>query len=301
MSDVATPPAGRPGYAMGVGLTALGGFLLTFDALLLRMVQAERWSLVFVRGVFMFGAGVVAWLLLRRRVESARSFFNGPAGLLVALLYGTNSVCFVLALSHTKVANVLFLASTAPLFAALLSVVVLKERIHPATWAAMLSALLGILLVVGDAMARGSWLGDAFALAGAASLGAAFVATRRSGRNMFMAPAVGGLVAAVVAAPLVRGVSFTPAEWGYVGLEAGLLIPVALGLIAVGPKYLPAPQVGLFLLLQTVLGPAWVWLFLGEAPSTFSAVGGALIVGTLVLNSAYFLLRKSPPDAARAR
>jgi drug/metabolite transporter (DMT)-like permease len=292
--------AGMSAYERGVGLTSLGAFLLTFDTLLLRLIHGDLWTVVFCRGVFMFLAIGTGWVLLRRWIAPSASFFNGAPGLVVAGLYGMSSIFFVLAVSYTNVANVLFIIATAPLWAALLSVLVLKENVPKATWAACLTALCGILLVAKDALLRGSWLGDAFALATAASMGSAFVATRRAAKSMFTAPALGGLLSALVAAPLVKGFTFTTAQWCYMGLEGALVMPLSLGLIAIGPKYLPAPQVGLFLLLETVLGPVWVWLVFDEVPSTYSALGGCIIVATLVLHSIYFLVRSRRATAAAA-
>ena len=63
------------------------------------------------------------------------------------------------------------------------------------------------------------------------------------------------------------------------------VLPVSFGLISLGPRYLPAPEVALILLLETVLGPFWVWLVLEEQPSAFALAGGAIVVGALVLHS----------------
>jgi drug/metabolite transporter (DMT)-like permease len=279
-------------YAKGVGLTGLGAFVMTFDTLLLRLIEGERWTVVFFRGVFMFLAIGAAWLLLRKKLGPEVGFINGLPGLLVAALYGLASIFFVLALSYTNVANMLFIIATAPLFAAILSRFLLKEDVSRATWLAIGSALGGILLVVKDGLVRGLWVGDALALLTAATMGSAFVATRWAGKNLFTAPAVGGLISAAIALPLVEHFSFAmAAQWWYMGLEGALVMPLALACIATGPKYLPAPQVGLFLLLETVLGPLWVWWVLGEAPTTYSALGGVVIIFTLVLHSGYFLFK----------
>lgn len=285
----------RSDYAKGVPLTLLGALTLTFDTLLLRLAGTDPWNTVFWRGIFMFAAVAAFWLLARRRIAPGQGlvagFVNGASGLVIAATYGGNAILFLLAISYTSVAHLLFLFATAPLFAALLSLVFLRESVPLATWLAIVASTGGILLVVEEGLAQGSWLGDVLALAAAATMGAIFVGIRHTGKNMFTAPAVGGLASAAVALPWVESFALDGAQLGYLALDGALVMPVALGLMAIGPRYLPAPQVSLFLLLETVLGPLWVWLALGESTSAYSILGGAVVVATLALHSAYFLFR----------
>ena len=85
---------------------------------------------------------------------------------------------------------------------------------------------------------------------------------------------------------------------GWTALLGLVVLPTAFGLMAVGPRYLPAPEVGLLLLGETVLGPIWVWLVLGETPGSSTLTGGALVILTLALHGAYRKLRSPglPPD-----
>jgi drug/metabolite transporter (DMT)-like permease len=97
---------------------------------------------------------------------------------------------------------------------------------------------------------------------------------------------MGGLLSAIVLAPFVREFTFSqPNQTLLMIVEAAMLVPLALGLIAIAPRYLPAPQVGLFLLLETVLGPLWIWAFIGEAPSIYAVIGGTMVILTLLVHS----------------
>jgi len=96
---------------------------------------------------------------------------------------------------------------------------------------------------------------------------------------------LGGIFTALFLAPLVAPGETTNADLGWLIVMGMIMLPVANALMFLGPKYLPAPEVGLMMLLETVLGPVWVWLALGENPGAHSLVGGAIVVATLMVNS----------------
>ena len=73
------------------------------------------------------------------------------------------------------------------------------------------------------------------------------------------------------------------------------MLPVALALLTLGPRYIPAPEAAMLSLLETVLGPLWVWLVISEQPDESTIIGGAIVVGTLLVHS---LWRMRPASAA---
>ena len=104
--------------------------------------------------------------------------------------------------------------------------------------------------------------------------------------NMIPANALGNLC--VVPLALLLGahpLSVAPGDAGLLLLLGGLILPVAFAMITLGPRYLQAPEVSLILLTETVLGPIWVWLALGEVPHPRTMVAGILIVGTLLVHT----------------
>jgi drug/metabolite transporter (DMT)-like permease len=184
----------------------------------------------------------------------------------------------------------LVIIATAPLWAAIGAVVFLKEQSPARTWWASIIALLGIVLVAWPDLSGGVNAGDIIALLTAWSMAGAFVLSRRTHANLALAPAMGGLLSALALAPFVRDLSFDqPNQILLMVLEGAMLVPLALGLIATAPKYLPAPQVGLFLLLETIFGPFWIWAFLGEAPTNYALIGGAVVILTLLFHSSLSL------------
>jgi drug/metabolite transporter (DMT)-like permease len=108
---------------------------------------------------------------------------------------------------------------------------------------------------------------------------------KAKGRDMLPALAFGGLITAGIALAMAPTVAISGADRLWLPLLVLLVVPLSFVLISTGPRYLPAPEVGLLMLLETILGPLWVWLVLQEAPATASLVGGAIIVLTLATNA----------------
>lgn len=272
-------------HTRGALITGLGALLLSFDTLLLRLAGGAPGQMAVWRGALMFGAGLAAWAAARAAGRRL-GLVNGGLGLAVAACYGAASALFVAAVALTGVANMLVIVATAPLWAAAGAALVLGEATPPRTWAACLAALAGIGLVAWPGLAGGAWLGDAAALLAALCMAAAFVLSRRARASLALAPALGGLFCATALFPFAGALAFPePRQTLAMVAEGAALVPLALGLIAAGPRYLGAAEVGLFLLLETALGPAWVWAALGERPSGFALLGGGLVLLTLAAHA----------------
>ena len=102
---------------------------------------------------------------------------------------------------------------------------------------------------------------------------------------MVPAAALSGLTSAAVALALGAPAALVPEAWPAMLAMGLLVLPIATSLITLGPRFLPAPEVSLLMLLETVLGPLWVWLVLGEEPGRLALIGGAIVVGTLILHA----------------
>ncbi len=289
MNDI-DPAQHRRGFV----LTLFGVLVLTPDTLLIRLIDIDPWSMNFWRGALMAVSLFAVYAGARRG-----AFFNdirelGIAGLCVAVIYALNAISFVFAVENTRVANVLIILAATPLIAALLSVIVLRERVAGATWAAIAMGMSGVVIVVGDGLRTGTSLGDAFALITASALAVTFIIIRRNRHvNMVPAAALGALLSALLVAPLAEPMAVPPGNWGLLLLLGFVVMPVSFGLITLGPRTLPAPEVALLMLLETVLGPLWVWLVIGEAPSDTTFIGGAIVIAAVVLQSAWRLRRRA--------
>ena len=277
-------------HAKGFLITTIGILILTPDSLLIRLVNLDPWSTSFWRGILM-GLSLLAWSVIKYRGAVLSKYREiGRSGLVISLLYATSSLCFVWSITNTTVANTLIIIATAPMFAALLSWLVLKETVSRATMLAILSAFAGIVIVIGDDLGGGHLVGDLFALGTATAMAAVFTMIRRS-KDVDMVPAtsLSGFIVAAIMLPLMAGLpgafDYPPLQWGYILLMGIVVQAIPFGMLTIGPRYIPAPEVSLILLLETVLGPLWVWLVLTEEPGENALIGGAIVIGTLLVHS----------------
>lgn len=273
-------------YRKGFVLTLLGVLIFTPDALLIRLTNLEFFSLTVGRGTIGGLAMLLGLALYYRRDFKKQILAIGGWGLVLALLQGSFTWTFYGALMNTSVANVLIFFASMPLIAALMSKIFLHEQVQKATWTAISVVILGLLIVGSRGLIVGNWLGDFLALMCAVIMAGFFTIVRgRHTVNLIPATGFGLLLAAVAASPFAIFPEMSSSQWVYLIVGAGFVLPVALGLLTLGPRYIPAPEAAMLSLLETVLGPLWVWLVISEQPDSNTIIGGAIVVGTLLLHA----------------
>ena len=192
--------------------------------------------------------------------------------------------CFVQAVTLTAVANVSVIISTQPLFAAAAAWLVLRERVSPAIWMAIVVALIGIGVMLGDALEGGGLGGNLVALGVPAGTAVVLLVVRaRPAVDMMPATALGGAVGMAIAAAVSTGSLAVP--WGDVGLAVLMgMTQIALGftLVSLAARWVPAADVGLFLLSEIPLAPLWVWATVNEVPTRLTFLGGGIVVAAAV-------------------
>lgn len=268
-------------------ITGAAVLILSPDALLVRLIHCDVWTLLFWRCLLtgVMQALFLAAFLRKQFVQSFRSI--GRTGLLSAGVVAIGALFFVNSLKHTAAANTLIILAATPLFSTLLSRFFLREGIARRTWTAIFICFGGILLIFSGSLRNGLLLGDLLAL-GATLMWASNLVILRRGKAVNMIPAslIGNLL--VVPMALLAGaqpLAVAAADMTLLVLLGGLVLPVSFTMITLGPRYLPAPEVSLILLIETVLGPIWVWLALGEVPLATTLLAGLLIIGTLVVHT----------------
>jgi drug/metabolite transporter (DMT)-like permease len=290
----------RSTHLKGLLLTFVAVLVLSPDALLVRLIHSDVWTLLFWRCLLTCVMQSI-FLAVCYRGRFVQSFRNtGRAGLLSAAVVAVGGLFFVNSLKHTAAANTLIILAAAPLFSSLLSWLFLREKIARRTWIAISICFGGILLIFSGSLRSGLLLGDLLAL-GATLTWASNIVILRSSKAVNMVPAnlLGNLL--VVPAALLAGaqpLAVTTPDMLFLLLLGGLVLPVSFTMITQGPRYLPAPEVSLILLVETILGPIWVWLAFNEVPQATTLLAGVLIVGTLVVHTLMSLWRQRQPEVA---
>jgi drug/metabolite transporter (DMT)-like permease len=292
-SKTASAPLGHDDHAKGMLIAACGVLVLSFDALLIRLADSTAYNVTFWRGALTCLTTALLCIVWRQRWPSGPALWL--AGIAIASLYGVNTWLFVFSISHTSTANTVVILASSPLFAALFSRLLLGERVLRRTLVAIGVSVLGVMVVfAGSDSANSQGLGDIAALLLAASMGAMFTLLRRfQGLPRLPIIALAGAIAALISWPLATPLTLEPASYGWLALMGLIQIPLATILIMTAPRYLPSTEVSLFMLLETVLGPVWVWLALGETTSIHTLVGGTAILGAISVNT-WLALRGAP-------
>ena len=219
----------------------------------------------------------------------------GRAGLVVAGLFASQLTLFAVSITHTSVANTLVIFATAPLFAAVLSRIFLGEPVPMRVWLAVTVSLGAILFIFFGSIGTDRIGGD-LAAAGAALAMAIGLTVMRRSSHVSMVPAwgIGALLAAAVTVWFADPLSITGEDVAVLIPSGVLVLPIAFGLIALGPRRISAPETGLLMLLETTVGPLWVWWILAERPNAEALIGGSVVIAVLVANSLLGLRQPAP-------
>ena len=272
-------------------LALAGVTILSFDSLLVKLVVASPWDLLFWQGILLSATLLLVTLLSRRAAPQRTWLPYSYMTYLGGLAYAVSMVFFVLALGHTQVASALVISNTAPFFAALIGLLALKEKLPTHTVLAIGVATAGIWIIFEYAPVASELRGDCYALLSALGTAGYLVIMRaargKSGADYLI---VAGVIIALMA--LVNGAEPMALKGSSILFMAvlGCLVVPASGLcIAKAPKYLPAAQTGLIMLLEILLGPLFVYCALGEQPSNNDIMGGTLVLLTLIAHTLWEL------------
>jgi drug/metabolite transporter (DMT)-like permease len=276
----------RTSHGRGVAAAFIGVLIISFDALLVRLAGASAWDIVFWRGLLIF-VSLALYQSLRgepRRRNASRG--ERIAFWLVIFIFGVDVALFVQSVANTRAANTVVILTAAPFFAAVFSWAFLRERVPLRTWCAIAFAAAGVILVFSAGARLGTAVGDLYALMLACFTGAALTLLRRyPGIRRVPTVCGSGLVAALLALPFSDPLSLELPSYVVLGVMGLVQMPLAMVLLATATRYLPSPEVSLFLLVETVLGPIWVWAAVGEEPPELTVYGGIAILAAVMLNS----------------
>ncbi|MBU3738253.1 MAG: DMT family transporter [Rhodoferax sp.] len=276
----------KPAEGLGVLLVFGSAAVWSFGGAIARFLHLDdSWAIVFWRSTFA-AAFLLAMMWWRDGWAGTRALFRamGLAGLGVGACFATASSSFVLAMQYTTIANILLMQAGVPLIAALVSFLLFRERVDPATWVAIPVVILGVgIMVSGSLTGQVSPIGDALSLLMALAFAGATVITRRHARVAMM-PAVctGTAMAAALAATLLQDFAVSPADAGLLFVFGALNLGLGMALFVRGVRRIPATLAALIGVAEPVLGPVWVWLVHGELPTPRTLIGGGVVLAALL-------------------
>ena len=266
----------------GLLLSLIGVIIISPDSLLIRLANIDDLSLIFYRSALPI-ITILIFLIYNYQKSFIKSFFLiGLPGVIYAVLYAITHICFVYSIQNTAVANTLVLIASAPIFAALFSVFILKEIPSFFTWIVIFIALLAMIIIgIGSFTSTGLY-GDIMALIVAAGMGFSMVLVRLF-KNKDLVPAclLGCLIAALYTLPFGVNFNIDQNQIFYLLLMCLLILPIPFMILTIAPKYTPAHEVALIFLMESVLGTAWVWFVINEVPPINTITGGVLLLGSV--------------------
>ena len=291
-----TPLAQRNPQAFGILVTLCGVMIFVPDALIMRLIGGDMLALAFWRGVISGSIFLFLNQIFAPRSMPAKGEWFDRKGLLIIALNAGGVLSWCSAMQHTSAANALLVLAIAPFLAAILSFFLLKERIDRVTALAIALVFTGVLVLASGSLGQGRLLGDGFALMNAITIAAYYVTLRTTGRrNMLPHLALGSILGGLLAVPFADFEPITTTQALLIFLSSAIILPGAAGLLMLGPRYLPAPEVSMFTLLEVILGPLLVWAVIGENPGQMTLIGGAIIVITVALHALRRLTQTESP------
>ena len=262
-----------------------GVFILSPDAVLIRLADADSWSILLWRGIF-YALGILIILLITHRSKALNEVKKiGKDGVLIGILTGLGSVTFVFAVQLTSIASALVIISIMPMMTAIISWLILKEKSGIFTWFSMVLVFIGIYIVMDGEPKGSSLIGNLFALA-SVTFGATGFTLIRKNKSINMIPAMGvnAIVSALIAAIFVETVILPLDSMLYI-FAMGLMVSLSFSLLTSSGRYIPATEVGMFMPLGAVFGTLAGWLIVNEQPSSGALIGGFIVLLTMFVHS----------------
>ncbi len=281
-------------HAKGLLVTTLGVLCVVPDSLFVKLIVAEPLVTAFWRGLIS-GVMILVGLLMVQGTRGFRAVLSsGWPGWIYIVLIGATAPGFVLAITYTSVANVVFIFASMPVFASIFGRVFLGEPIRRRMVFTMLAVGVGLAIIAygsGESEVA-SWQGDLIALGVSASYAAALTAVRRL-KDVSMIPAIpiGYIGAALILWPFTAPMEPVAQQWPLL-LGHGAFIAAATCLMTLGPRYITSAEVALLILLESVLAPLLVWAVVGEDPGRWAILGGAVVIGALLVSNLVALRRR---------
>ena len=267
-------------------LAFIAVMFITPDSLFIRLSNVDTWGLVFYRGIIPFFTVFIGMLLIYKLNFFKILSTSGFHGLIYIATFSITNITFVVSIQNTNVANTLLMIATAPMLSAILGAIFLKEPPDRKTWISIIITFCAIIYIFFDSLKLGNFYGDILGFITAIGLAVGAVTIRSAKtKNLVPAAVVGKLLVATFALFFIESFALYQKDLLIVPLMCILCVVIPFVLVTIAPRFIPAAEVNLFFLLETIIGPIWVWLIIKEQPSIETLQGGAVIIATIAVHS----------------
>ncbi len=267
-------------------LAFIGVMFITPDSLLIRLSNIETWGMLFYRGIIPFICVLFGLLLFYKK-----NFINalkkvGYPGFFYSISFAVCNITFIISIQNTNVANTLIMIALAPMLSAILGSIFLKEIPDRKTFIAILITFGACVYIFYDSLNLGNFLGDFFGLVTALGLACnATIARYAKDRDLVPSAVLGKLFVAIFAFFFVKNFELIGNDIIFVPLMCVMCVAIPFVLVTIAPRFITGAEVNLFFLLETILGPIWVWIVIKEQPSIETILGGSIIIVTIAIHS----------------
>ncbi len=274
-------------------LAFIAVMLITPDSILIRLSNIETWGMLFYRGAIPFVV-VLIGLIFFYKNNLVKALINiGYPGIFYVISFSICNITFIISIQNTNVANTLVMIAMAPMLSAILGSIFLKEVPDRKTWVAIIITLISVTYIFHDSIEMGNFYGDLFGIITAFGLACnAVIARYAKNRDLVPSAVIGKLCVAVFAFFFVDTFALVDTDLIFVPLMCVMCVAIPFVLVTIAPRFIPAEEVNLFFLLETIIGPFWVWLVINEQPSIETIQGGVVIILTIAIHSFLKLKKK---------
>jgi len=266
---------------------------ITPDSLFIRLSNVDTWGLVFYRGMIPFFTVLLVMLIIYKLNFFKILFTSGYHGLVYIGTFSLTNITFVVSIQNTNVANTLVMIATAPMLSAILGAIFLKEPPDKKTLISIIITFFAIIYIFFDSIKIGNIYGDilGFVTALGLAVGAVIIRSAKT-KNLVPAAVIGKLFVGIFALFFIESFVLIDKDLLIIPLMCIFCVAIPFVLVTIAPRFIPAAEVNLFFLLETIIGPIWVWMIIKEQPSIETLQGGLVIIITIAIHS-FFKLKNS--------
>ncbi len=277
----------------GILITALGVLIMSFESLFIKLTSISPFTFSFYLGIFMFISMLLLLIIKQRDIIREVTKTSFYIFILCGILMGSANIFFIWAIKSTTAANVVLIIGTGALFTSFFSYLFYKERIKINVLIASFFMIIGLLIIFNDKIGVGSLKGNLLALLCTMTFSLSFVFMAKHTKiNRIALTAMTGMALAIIAYFVSDTIRIDFYNLSVVAVMGLIITPFSRVLIFNGTKFINASEVSLLLIIETVMGPIWVWMILKEVPSSYTFVGGSIILLTLIANSMYIMKKE---------